>query len=255
MSPPCLPNGANVLNGDGGFGKGTGVVRSTNYNKPLPDNFDNVDEGGVENLFRANLCGFAGQDVTYIGTHFFNTPSVIEAASTIPGFHNNIAETVEEAVLFYTTDPFNNSIGGAGRAFLLGDQLTAGNVNSVMVQQIAAFLRAINALDSQSAAVAHLGAAITTLGKQKVRNILLAIRKIEDAIGVLTQGGASTANRLGGPMNLFTSDVISNFTAAKNRLVVIGKSDNALNSLKPTDLIAAQTALVTARSGMLQGSQ
>ena len=54
-----------------------------------------------------------------MGTGFFNTPSIIEAASTIPLFHNNSAQTIEEAVLFYTTTAFNASISGAGRGFLL----------------------------------------------------------------------------------------------------------------------------------------
>jgi hypothetical protein len=305
LAPPCLPNGTNVLNGDGGFGAGPlgfpfntdgspvpcESSISTTCVKPFPDYNLNasssnpitggntptpepVDVGLVTTMSRGGLCGTDATDaVTFSGTHFFNIPTVIEAASTVPLFHNNIAQTVEEAVLFYTTPAFNNSITGAGGSFLLGDFngtsynpgggsrsdpncAVMGSTDCTRVQQIGAFLRGINALDSESSAVAYLGAALNTHGPEKVSNIQLAIHKIGDAIGVLSQcTGKTTDRRLCGPLALFggrSSSVINSFQSAENALQVQGKSPNALNSLHPSDLTAAQGFLATACAGMLQ---
>ena len=69
------------------------------------------------------------------GNKKFNVASLVEAADTPPFFHNNSAATIEDAVHFYTTTTFS-----ATRAqFVLSD---------AQVNQIAAFLRALNALEN-----------------------------------------------------------------------------------------------------------
>ena len=71
------------------------------------------------------------------GNGTFNTPSIAEAAGTGPFFHNNAVVTLEDAVDFYNSSEFNNSPGG---------QVVSGiSLTNQEVQQIAAFLLAINA--------------------------------------------------------------------------------------------------------------
>ncbi len=48
------------------------------------------------------------------GNNTFNTPPLVEAASTGPFFHNNSIETIEGAVAFYNGDSFNKSPAGRG---------------------------------------------------------------------------------------------------------------------------------------------
>jgi cytochrome c peroxidase len=98
----------------------------------------------VDTMTRLELCG-EGPDggpqstVTFQGDGRFNVPPAIEAADTPPFFHNNSVDTLEESVAFYTTDTFNASPSGNGRAFVL---------DGAEVNAIAAFLRALNALQN-----------------------------------------------------------------------------------------------------------
>jgi cytochrome c peroxidase len=96
------------------------------------------DHEPVETVSGREFCGTRRDfDITYRGTLAMNTPSLIEAADTGPFFHNNIVNTIEEAVEFYTTDVFNESPAGGGNAFVL---------NETEINQIAAMLRVLNAL-------------------------------------------------------------------------------------------------------------
>ena len=89
---------------------------------------------------RNELCGKGpNSTVTFLGDGTFNMPPAIEAADTPPFFHNNAVATLEGAVAFYTTDTFNDSPDGDGRAFVL---------DGAEVNAIAAFLRALNALEN-----------------------------------------------------------------------------------------------------------
>ena len=74
------------------------------------------------------------------GDGTFNVPPLVEAADTGPFFHNNIVDTIEEAVAFYSSDSFNNSPTGAvfGRISMTTEEQ----------HQVAAFLRVINALEN-----------------------------------------------------------------------------------------------------------
>ena len=67
-------------------------------------------------MSRADLCGKGpkgGPKATVVQGMTTNTPPLIEAADTPPFFHNNSAATLEDAVAFYTSDTFHNSIAGA----------------------------------------------------------------------------------------------------------------------------------------------
>ena len=138
----------------------------------------------VEDLNRRDLCG-DGSDggpkatVRFQGNLTMNTPSLIEAADTPPFFHNNSAATIEDAVAFYTTDTFNNSPAGAGNAFVLTDEET---------NQIAALLRALNALENIRSSIAYSEQALRAA--PRARRGVGRARDIEttDAIEVLTDG-------------------------------------------------------------------
>jgi hypothetical protein len=83
--------------------------------------------------------GGLGQQLNAEGTFgdgTFNSVGLVEAADTPPFFHNNVIETVENAVAFYSSQFFNQSPAAA-----------AGTINLTPTQsnQVAAFLRVVNA--------------------------------------------------------------------------------------------------------------
>lgn len=71
------------------------------------------------------------------GDRTFNTAPLVEAADTGPFFHNNVIDTLEGAVRFYTTAEFTNSPSGQ----FLGPIV----LSNQQVADITAFLRVINA--------------------------------------------------------------------------------------------------------------
>jgi hypothetical protein len=123
------------------------------------------------------------------GNGEFNTPSLIEAADTGPFFHNNAVETIEGAVAFYNGDAFNDSPAGRLLASATGSGI---DLDATQVVAVAAFLRAINALENIRQSMEML--------ESKVENRLLphedfdrlpqrAVDEIDDAITVLGGGG------------------------------------------------------------------
>ena len=105
---------------------------------------------GVENLpdQPADLTGeFVPPDdgLGSPGNGEFNTPPVIEAADTGPFFHNNSVDTIEGAVAFYNGDAFTAS---PAAQLLIGATGSAINLDATQVVAVAAFLRAINALEN-----------------------------------------------------------------------------------------------------------
>lgn len=136
---------------------------------------------GKSNVLTVVLCG---KETSAHGDGTFNSPSLIEAADTPPFFHNNSAATIEAAVKFYTSATFNASPAGAFGAFTL---------DPAQVNQVAAFLRALNALDNIANARRSLQSAI---GRPGLLGLLRdpAVIDIRDAIRVLTTG----------PLQLFT---------------------------------------------------
>ncbi|MEI7997330.1 MAG: DUF1924 domain-containing protein [Methylococcaceae bacterium] len=108
---------------------------------------------------------------------FFNTPSLYEAADTAPYFHNNSAETLEDAIKFYSSDVFG---AANGQAFIFGP---------TDVNDIGAFLRAINAIENARSAIDNVNKALAASGK-KIDNDSLeaALADTKDGIKVLTKG-------------------------------------------------------------------
>jgi hypothetical protein len=117
------------------------------------------------------------------GDGTFNTVSLVEAADTPPFFHNNSAATIEEAVEFYTTDIFGESPAG-----LRNGVPTPFDLTPLEVDQVAAFLRAINArfnLSNSNVLSVEAEGLDLPRGRERIREV---IAESEDAIEVLTGG-------------------------------------------------------------------
>jgi cytochrome c peroxidase len=114
----------------------------------------------------------------------FNSPPVVESADTGPFFHNHTAKTLEEAVAFYGTRAFQVSIP-AGR-----EPVTiSADPNDSEVQAIAAFLRALNALENIRSSI-NIAARGRKMGTDDDARDLsaLALAETEDALKVLSDG-------------------------------------------------------------------
>jgi cytochrome c peroxidase len=174
---------------------------------------------------------------TCFGDATFNTPPLIEAADTEPFFHNNVIADVEGSVAFYDSLAFNNSaaadpVTGVGPIDLTPQQ----------IQDIAAFLRVINASFNADIAIQRNSAALTlenssdagdggcgggggetslacgggddVTGKRETVNTLLSLSIAEalDAVEVLTARSLH-------------ADAVKLFNSA------IGKNNSAINEL------------------------
>ena len=161
LNPPILD-----IPGDGGFGK-------SNLFTVDRDDFCEDSPGGEVNFLYEQTANASAAGV-------FNTPSLIEAADTGPYFHNNSAETLEDAIRFYSSDAFNESDGASGRAFVFG---------STDVNDIGAFLRAINAIENARSAIDYINKALASSGKKMDKKLLrLALADTKDGIKVLATG-------------------------------------------------------------------
>jgi hypothetical protein len=159
------------------------------------------------------------------GNEAFNTPPLVEAADTPPYFHNNAAATLEDAVAFYTTDTFNASPSGAGRAFILTED---------EIRQIAAFLRALNAVQNVDEAIAYIDSAKSLPAARAKLGIDMASAQVQDAIEVLTTG----------PLELFTqTQAVVSLKAAQLKLGA---------GTKLAQLAGAKVDLTRARGLMVQ---
>ncbi len=132
------------------------------------------------------------------GDNTFNTPSVIEFADTLPGFHNNITastplhpDPVISSVLFYRTAEFANSSGGLFEP-------TPLSMSFQDAERTARFLRAINAVQNSRNARRFLMRAydlattnFTGFEPVILRGVGLADFEVEDAQQVLFGFGFS----------------------------------------------------------------
>jgi cytochrome c peroxidase len=119
---------------------------------------------------------FAVPDITprFHGNGSMNTPPLVEAADTGPFFHNNMATTIEAAVRFYTTRTF--------------DSEDPYQLSDAQVNQLAAFLRALNALENARNVGLLAKNAQRQRQEQARETIAVVIADTEDAIEVLTSG-------------------------------------------------------------------
>ncbi len=166
--------------------------------------FDRPHDGGFGTA--SGLVPLVGGGPAPRGDGSFNTPSVVEFADTVPGFHSHLtafpafqsqwgADPVLAAVRFYATDEFLESSG----AQVLNSTATGAleNMTNQQARQVATFLRAINAAQNAADALgaierlfeitanlaaisAELAAAIDRLG-------VLARADIRDGMMVLSE--------------------------------------------------------------------
>jgi hypothetical protein len=121
-----------------------------------------------------------------IGNGSFNTPVLVEAGDTGPFFHNNAIDTVEGAVDFYNSDAFNKAPGFGG--IITGNQGLI-KLAATEVVAVAAFMRAINALENIRSARDLAVRARNSTDLAIVDELLkLAIAEAEDAHKVLNCG-------------------------------------------------------------------
>ncbi len=116
------------------------------------------------------------------GDGTFNTPPAVEAADTGPFFHNNSVETIEGAVAFYNGDAFNNSPAGQ---LITGATGSGINLDATQTEEVAAFLRAINALENIRGSVALLEESAAQKHGPARATLALAGAETDDAIAVL----------------------------------------------------------------------
>jgi len=116
-----------------------------------------------------------------IGTGRFNVPPLVEAADTAPFFHNNTITTIEDAVAFYTTDVFFFS---PGRAFS-----GAINFNGDQINDVAAFLRVVNAGENLRQTRKRVTFVRDHRGAGNTAILAIAIADLQDAIDDLAPKG------------------------------------------------------------------
>jgi hypothetical protein len=175
------------------------------------------------------------------GDGTFNTVSLVEAADTPPFFHNNSAATLEDAVRFYTTETFGNSGSGSfGGAFTFGD---TDDEQETAIEQVTAFLRAINAIDNARNALAVADDAKRMRDNEDAVEILRAVASgIEDGIQVLNESDLApdAVAEFEDALNLVDEAI-----EARNR----GQRNSAINELRRTlrgipELIAVEDVAV-----------
>jgi cytochrome c peroxidase len=147
---------------------------------PGDGGFDTTPTFEVPGIFQ-----LPGQSAVFRGNGTMNVPPLVEAADSGPFFHNNSAQTIEDAVTFYTTDTF--STDPTFKFVLSTDQ----------ANQIGAFLRSINALENirSSNELAQAAQGQLLQARQTIRERV--IPDTGDAIEVLADG----------PLNLYPEAV------------------------------------------------
>jgi hypothetical protein len=119
------------------------------------------------------------------GAGQFSTPSLIEAADTAPFFHNNSADTIEQAIAHYGSAFFNGSPARQvfGPISLSDDQVT----------KLAAFLREINAAENVRQVKKRVLFARNHRGAGNTRLLELARFDVADAIRVMSEKSLNPA--------------------------------------------------------------
>jgi len=167
-----------------------GTTQNANFNIGVEDAAGHPPIAPGLALPRDGGFGTAGAWETGFGDGTFNTPSLVEAADSPPFFHNNLVGTIEEAVGFYNRN-FNDS-PAADQIGRPGPGLPAISLSISEVDQIAAFLRVINALENIRSAQEKLTSALNASNHPRVDKLLeLAIVDAKDAIRVLTESPLS----------------------------------------------------------------
>jgi cytochrome c peroxidase len=136
----------------------------------------------IEHFARDGGFGQTASGDGSFGDQSFNIASVVEAADTPPFFHNNIVDTLEGVVEFYSSPLFNDSRAPSARL----------SFNPAQTRQIANFMRALNILSEVEVCRRELVEILANRSdprQEQDTRLLTALDGTEDAIGVLKQGG------------------------------------------------------------------
>ncbi len=148
-------------------------------------NFDTGVENRLDSTERREKFGIArdggfGKDLNPatggFGNGSFNSVVLVEAADTGPFFHNNVVQTIEEAIVHYNRPEFNDPRPATGKIQL----------DAIQATQVAAFLRVINAVENDRSAIQYATLATRAVTvQQALKPLSLAIHEVGDAIQVL----------------------------------------------------------------------
>jgi cytochrome c peroxidase len=158
-----------------------GVGRLPNHPAELIDPGQLKPDGGFgkEAVYDATTHDFLGYGLN--GEVRFNSQPAIESVDTGPFFHNNAVSTIEEAVGYYNSDAFKASFAGG---------LVPIHMETTEVENIAAFLRVMNALENIRSSL-ELDQGAIDEGDRGISHRLadLASHDTNDAVRVLDERG------------------------------------------------------------------
>jgi cytochrome c peroxidase len=140
-----------------------------------------LPNGGFGNFCTVNICGIL------LPFEEFNTPPLVESADTAPFFHNHTVKDLESAIAFYGRAEFQSpkSIGNPNGIPI---QISA-DPNDLEVQEIAAFLRVLNALENIRSSINVAERGRTMASEADAHDLArLAYAETADAIKVLSEG-------------------------------------------------------------------
>jgi hypothetical protein len=180
------------------------------------------------------------------GDRSFNTPSVVEFADTVPGFHNHITastpldpDPVMAAVAFYNTPEFGGSSGGQ---FFFGGPI---GMSSTDIKLISIFLRAINAVQNDRNARRFLkrayGLAFANFPLNEpiiMRGVQLADAEVEDAMQQCAAVGISP-------------DPLPNLQLARDR-IVDAQNTGLTDAQRTIAILKAYQNLLDAEADLVQ---
>ncbi|HWB84329.1 MAG TPA: hypothetical protein VG675_09330 [Bryobacteraceae bacterium] len=193
--------------------RGFNMGAPTNVNEtPLALQLNLPRDGGF-GVLPMPLGGFGNFFVvggTMIPFEEFNTPPVVEAADTAPFFHNHTVKDLESAVAFYGTPAFQSPISIGNPAGI--PIAISSNPKDPEVQQIAAFLRVLNALENIRSSI-NVGDRGRMMTKDDDTQDLarLAAAEIRDALKVLSEGALAWSTEpaiLSARVQLLTASVL-----------------------------------------------
>jgi hypothetical protein len=231
FNDPAVEAGKNLfINGNGGgtcnfcHNNGGALGLTTNQNQNFNTNVEDVVHPARSVLNFPKDGGFGrtdNGDGTF-GNRAFNTASVVEAADTPPFFHNNVVETLDGVMDFYTGPEFNNP-RPANLQFTF---------NETQQTQIVKFMRALNTLQNIDVAKRELQEILNNRHdpqSEQLTRLQTAFEDTDDGINVLQEGNIfpTAKTRLTEARNLISlaqSDPGQRRTRVQEAIVKLGQA-------------------------------
>jgi hypothetical protein len=161
-----------------------GALAANGQNRNFNTNVEDVvhPARSIQNFPKDGGFGRTNNGDGTFGNRAFNTASVVEAADTAPFFHNNLTDTLEGVLQFYTGPEFNLPRAPAARFVF----------NTTQREQLTGFMRAINVLQNIDVAKRELKEILDNRGnppQEQATRLQTAFEETDDSITVLNQGG------------------------------------------------------------------